>query len=195
MREFEDVNEPRAVEVDRVCGDCRLCCRVLKVDDKTIGFDKPQGRWCEHAGPGGCAIYDRRPEVCAKFHCAWLRGAFDEDLDRPDRVHLVVALEMSIGDELLDRDGRVVARDLPVWCVYESWPGCSSKPRARRVLELLERMTVRTRADPDKAGGPYPIAIIPSATAVRRIKLPGARRYVPCLRPGESLDVAVRGRS
>ena len=185
--------DDQPVEVNRACGDCRLCCRVLRVEDKAIGFDKPQGRWCEHACETGCGIYDRRPKVCESFYCAWLRGAFDE-LDRPDRVHLVVALEMSVGDELLDRDGRVVARDLPVWCVYESWPGCSRKPRARKVLELLERMTVRTVAQPERMGGPYPICIIPSATAVRRIKLPGASRYVPCLRPGESLDVAVRSR-
>lgn len=192
MNEMKIDEVPRPAP-DRVCGDCRLCCRVLKVDEKASGFEKPQGRWCEHAGPGGCAIYDRRPKPCVTFLCAWLNGAFG-DLDRPNLVHLVVALEMSVGDELLDRDGRVVARDLPVWCVYEAWPGCASKPRAQRVLELLERMTVRSRAEPDKVGGPYPICIIPSATAVRRIKLPGAPRYVPCLRPGESLDVAVRSR-
>lgn len=175
-----------AAKPDRACGDCRLCCRLLRVEDPEIGFDKPQGRWCEYAYDGGCGIYPDRPSPCRTFRCAWYGGAFD-DRDRPDRVHLVVALEMSVGDELKDANGNVVARDLPVWCVYESWPGVSAKPRGRAVLALLERMTVRTRADPERMGGPFPLCLIPSPTGMRRMKLPGSGRWIPCLRPGETM--------
>lgn len=180
--------------IERSCGDCRLCCRLLRVESHDEGFDKPQGRWCEHAGDGGCAIYPDRPKPCRTFRCAWYSGAFDER-DRPDRVHLVVALEMGIGDELKDANGKVVARNLPVWCVYEAWPGVAAKPRGRAVLALLERMTVRTRSDPEREGGPFPICLIPSATGMRRMKFPGSSRWIPCLRPGETMSTSTAERS
>ena len=46
---------------------------------------------------------------------------------------------------------------------------------------------VVNRDDPNEWAGPFPVCIIPSATGTRTIKLPGQRRYVPCLREGEDV--------
>ena len=174
----------KAPATDRKCGDCRLCCRVMRVESIPEKFDKPQGEWCEHAFNGGCRIHAALPKSCATFRCAWLAGALG-GRERPDRVQLVVALEHSVGDELKDANGRVIARGLPVWCVYEAWPGVSLRPRGRKVIDQLEKLRVKFRDDPDDWTGPYPVCVIPSATGLRRIKMPGMERYVPCLREGE----------
>lgn len=56
----------------RECGTCRLCCKVLAVQE----IDKPRGSWCQHSTkpsePGGCAIYATRPGQCRGFQCLWL---------------------------------------------------------------------------------------------------------------------------
>ncbi len=179
--EIEEVEGP----TDRSCGDCRLCCKLLLVEAPDEDFLKPQGKWCEHACDSGCGIYDRKPKPCAKFVCAWLNGAFSER-DRPDRSHLVVCLEDGIGDDLRDGNGKVIASDVPVWSVYEAWAGVAQKPRAQQILSELERMTVRKRAAPDQWLGPFPICLIPSATGLRRMKMAGSTRWIPCLRPHES---------
>ena len=57
----------------RTCGDCSLCCKVMKVDE----FDKPPGVWCRHCAPGrgGCTIHESRPSVCRNYYCGWLMSA------------------------------------------------------------------------------------------------------------------------
>lgn len=168
----------------RTCGDCRLCCRVMRVTSEPENFVKEQGTWCQHAHFGGCRIYDKRPIPCVSFQCAWLNGAFGERA-RPDRIHMVVALEQSVGDKVTDANGKVILKDMPVWCVYESWPGVSKQPKGRALLAELEQMIVVKADDPNEWAGPFPVCIIPSATGTRTMKLPGQKRYVPCLREGE----------
>lgn len=72
----------------RSCGDCSLCCKLLRV----VELDKPEGRWCRHRAPGaGCGVYADRPPSCRFFQCFWLIDeAFPDDL-RPDRCHAFVA--------------------------------------------------------------------------------------------------------
>jgi hypothetical protein len=57
----------------RPCGDCRLCCKLVGIDE----LQKPPGRWCEHCNPKdgpGCRIYENRPRECATFKCAYTEG-------------------------------------------------------------------------------------------------------------------------
>ena len=73
----------------RRCGECSLCCTVLRVDE----LGKPAGIPCAklraaHAG-GGCGIHPTRPGICRAYRCAWLEGRF-RDEDRPDRLGAVV---------------------------------------------------------------------------------------------------------
>lgn len=169
----------------RTCGSCTLCCKLLAVGAPGEDFAKPQGVWCEHvcADKRGCSIYATRPKSCAHFDCVWLRGCFQEE-DRPDRSRVVVSLEQSIGDKITDRDGNTVLHDMPVWCVYEREPGAASGKRGRAIVEQLAGMQVRHK-EGGPLVGPFPVAIIPSARHLRRMRLPGADHFVPCYRPGE----------
>ncbi len=72
---------------DRSCGDCSLCCTVLRVDD----LQKLGGVSCLHqneSGPG-CSIHARRPEICRGYRCLWLQGGLPEE-SRPDRLGAVL---------------------------------------------------------------------------------------------------------
>jgi hypothetical protein len=81
----------------RSCGDCSLCCKLVRVD----AFAKPQGIWCAHCAPGGerCRIYDQRPAECRDFYCAWLASPTLGEEWRPNRCKLVLRVEA---------DGRMI---------------------------------------------------------------------------------------
>ena len=79
--------EPSGAE--RECGECSLCCTLLRVD----ALKKLGGVDCVHqdvAGPG-CAIHATRPGICRRYACLWRRGSLDEG-DRPDRLGAVLDL-------------------------------------------------------------------------------------------------------
>lgn len=84
-------------DTGRTCGDCDLCCTVLRVDE----LEKPARVPCDklRAAPeSGCSIYGTRPRICRSYKCAWLLGSFGDD-DRPDRLGAVLDLEFR-GDRL-----------------------------------------------------------------------------------------------
>jgi len=76
---------------ERICGECSLCCTVLRVD----ALAKLGGTPCRHQQSGnpagGCGIHTRRPEICRGYRCLWLSGSL-EDGDRPDRLGAVLSL-------------------------------------------------------------------------------------------------------
>jgi len=76
--------------MDRQCGGCTLCCKLLPVKD--IG--KKGGERCQHQRTGkGCAVHDKLARVspsCVLWSCRWLAGADTGDLRRPDRSHYVI---------------------------------------------------------------------------------------------------------
>ncbi|MFS0772039.1 YkgJ family cysteine cluster protein [Sphingomonas sp. 1P08PE] len=74
----------------RSCGDCTVCCTVLKVDAPE--FRKPAGTPCTHLGAAGCRIHAVRPRICRTWFCAWRRVARLPDDARPDRSGLLVSL-------------------------------------------------------------------------------------------------------
>jgi hypothetical protein len=81
----------------RTCGDCSLCCKLVRVD----AFDKEAGTWCSHCAPGrGCKVYDSRPAECRDFHCAWMVSPTLGEEWRPSRCKLVLRVES---------DGRLIA--------------------------------------------------------------------------------------
>lgn len=82
----------------RTCGDCTLCCKVMGV----AALEKPGGVWCRHRVPGGCGIYQDRPDACRAFECVWL---MDEEMPRKFRPDLTKVV--------LDQDAqglRLIAR-------------------------------------------------------------------------------------
>jgi len=78
------------VLADRACGDCTICCTVLKVD--TPDFKKAAGTPCAHLASHGCGIHAVRPHICQTWFCAWRRVAGLPDETRPDRSGLLVSL-------------------------------------------------------------------------------------------------------
>ncbi|MDJ0787247.1 MAG: hypothetical protein QNK05_10610 [Myxococcota bacterium] len=95
-REFQAVLRPRDaraapedVASDRACGECTLCCRVLRVDE----LRKLGGTPCPElsSDPPGCGIHATRPSICRRYRCLWLQGGLEED-ERPDALGAVVDL-------------------------------------------------------------------------------------------------------
>ena len=81
-----------ATDPPRTCGDCSLCCTVLRVDPlrKLGGID------CVHQQPSApcCQIHPKRPPICRAYSCLWLGGALDEE-DRPDKLGAVLDIVSS----------------------------------------------------------------------------------------------------
>lgn len=54
----------------RKCGECRVCCTVLPIEE----ISKPIGTVCPHYCDG-CKIHNTKPQVCADFNCAYLEAS------------------------------------------------------------------------------------------------------------------------
>ncbi len=69
------------------CGDCSLCCKILRINV----LEKPAGLWCRHfAKNAGCRIHSASPHECQRFQCYWtISEALGEEW-RPDRSKLVI---------------------------------------------------------------------------------------------------------
>lgn len=104
---------------ENICGDCRLCCKVMTVE----AIDKPQGKWCAHCNvsdkaAGGCKIYETRPQGCRVFNCLYVEMAQRGDPMpielRPDRTRVVIVptgerMAMHVDEGMPDawRKGRI----------------------------------------------------------------------------------------
>jgi hypothetical protein len=78
----------------RACGECTLCCTVLRVDE----LGKLGGAPCRHlrSQGSGCSIHPTRPRICRAYRCLWLRGSLLEG-DRPDRLGALLDLREAGG--------------------------------------------------------------------------------------------------
>jgi len=56
-------------QLERQCGGCQVCCVVFELHDPDAG--KAAGEPCRNLCPQGCAIYERRPQVCRDWLCVW----------------------------------------------------------------------------------------------------------------------------
>jgi uncharacterized cysteine cluster protein YcgN (CxxCxxCC family) len=62
-----------AMRGNRSCDGCSMCCKLPEITEPEL--TKPLGKWCTHCSPAssrGCKIYDRRPAICASYHCGFL---------------------------------------------------------------------------------------------------------------------------
>lgn len=122
-REFKPVLRPSDASPEvvpaRSCGECTLCCTVLRVD----ALKKLGGVACTHlhSETGGCGIYQERPRICRSYRCLWLQGGLDEE-DRPDRIGAVLDLVTEAGVP------RLAVRELTSGSANEN-------PRLRAIIE------------------------------------------------------------
>lgn len=73
------------MSAERECGACRECCIVLEVE----AMQKPADVPCRHLCAKGCGIYQRRPDACSGFTCAWREGQLGRR-DQPSNTHMVI---------------------------------------------------------------------------------------------------------
>jgi hypothetical protein len=127
-------------EPGRSCGDCTLCCTVLRVDE----LRKLGGVSCAALGARGCTIYERRPHICRAYRCLWLQGNLDAE-DRPDRLGAVLDLVHEGGGALL--------------AIREAVPGATDvNPRLAAIAaRYREAMPVRVTRAEDALRGDAPV--------------------------------------
>lgn len=95
---------------DRDCGDCTICCDVLRID--TPDLQKPAGTPCSHLGARGCTIHAVRPEICRAWFCGWRRVEAMPDSARPDRSGLLVSLDFVREPRNIFEGASIVVRSL-----------------------------------------------------------------------------------
>lgn len=82
---------PLRVVPGRSCGDCTMCCKLLKIEV----LDKPRGTWCQHCKPGkGCLIYASRPSECQDFLCGYMNTPQLGEEWKPVHSKIVLAADM-----------------------------------------------------------------------------------------------------
>ena len=112
----------------RECGTCTACCTVLAVAE----LNKPM-RWaCDHVTCAGCGIYEKRPQACRDFDCAWLRGVLpfhgelqDDESLRPDKLGVLFDFFYSTAN----CKSRFVA--------FELWRGAFNQAPAAAILNQI----------------------------------------------------------
>jgi hypothetical protein len=128
-----EIHDPPKPKPERTCGSCRLCCKLLSVNEEghkpnsnmEYEFHKPAFKWCKKACDKGCSIYGTEdfPWTCRTFSCAWLEGMGDESL-KPNKCGMVVSLE---GDD----KGKMLA------VVWEDRPGLHISPLGKKLEQVL----------------------------------------------------------
>lgn len=125
--------------MQRECGDCQLCCKLLPVHENLPGkdeFHKGAGERCKHQRHHkGCQVYlsYKMPVACRMWNCRWLVNDDAEELSRPDRSHYVIDMVpdyVTAVDEDLNIDIPVVQ----VW-VDPDYPDAHKDPALRRWME------------------------------------------------------------
>jgi Fe-S-cluster containining protein len=140
--------------MERRCGDCSLCCTVLRVDAPKL--KKLGGVNCLHQDVGGpgCAIHATRPQICRAYRCLWLGGGLEE-AERPDLLGAVLDVVS---------DGATVRLE-----IREAVPGSFDDSERLQAIGERYRVSMPVRIsdvgdvlDPDR---PY------------RVLLPGGEEY------------------
>lgn len=150
-RQLEEVVRQARAE-ERECGDCRLCCKVLKIEEGPEVITE-RGKWCQHASGSGCQLHaEGQPPVCARFLCAW-RGGFLEDAERPDRLRAVPILQ----------DGP------PLGAVIV-WHTAGDPELTKKALAASQRML---DGRDDALVDPLPQMVCPSGDRISLLVLPG----------------------
>lgn len=142
-------------DAKRSCGECDLCCTVLRVDE----LGKLGGRCCEHqrGGGKGCGIYENRPNICRSYRCLWLKGGLEAS-DRPDQIGAVIDLCVGEGPAYLGirqlHEGRFEASS-----------------RLQEIAELFrETIPVRITRSDDATNDSRPYRVLHAGGVERRIE-------------------------
>jgi len=72
------------------CGECKLCCKLLGIEE----ISKPIDTWCPMVCATGCKVYDIKPPSCSDYQCLWLESQgsdmpFPLEM-RPDKSGVII---------------------------------------------------------------------------------------------------------
>jgi len=74
----------------RECGDCTICCTWLI--GESYGHSFGCGKSCKFLDGNKCGIYEKRPDVCKKYQCAWSQHLIPYEM-RPDKCGIIISVE------------------------------------------------------------------------------------------------------
>lgn len=117
--------------MQRRCGSCTLCCKLLPVRE----LNKGAGERCKFQRHTGCAIYARKPPACGLWSCMWLVGTDMGDVPRPDRAHYVID---PMPDYIVIRDNATgEGEKVPIIQIWmdPKFPDAHRDPALRAYLE------------------------------------------------------------
>jgi hypothetical protein len=122
--------------MQRQCGDCQLCCKLLPVADAVL--TKAAGSRCHHqAHHVGCRVYGgaAMPSSCRLWNCAWLVDDDAAGLRRPDRSHYVI--DVSPDFVTLQPNDGGPASQMPVLQIWidPNHPDAHRDPALRDMLD------------------------------------------------------------
>jgi hypothetical protein len=141
--------------MNRKCGDCTLCCRLVPVAE----LHKKGGERCKHQRFNGCAIYASRPVSCRAWSCRWLVDEDCAELRRPDRSHYVVDVMPDF--VVCEQDGKEFTIPVvQIWC-DPKYPHAHRDPALRAYLRKLWKdkgMIALVRFDDDTGLSLLPLA-------------------------------------
>jgi hypothetical protein len=141
--------------MNRRCGDCTLCCRLLPIPT----LDKPANQRCTHQGRRGCEVYHKPgfPAECGVWSCRWLVDEETEGLRRPDRSGYVVDIMPDLV-RCQSGDNEFEAVAVQVWC-DPSRPDAWRDPALLRYIEVIA--SKRQEIALVRFGSAKAIAVIP----------------------------------
>ncbi|HEY5409666.1 MAG TPA: YkgJ family cysteine cluster protein [Caulobacteraceae bacterium] len=129
-----------ALPMAKPCGDCSLCCKILRINV----LEKPAGSWCHHFAKGqGCSIHASSPAACRSFQCYWtLSDALGDDW-RPDRSKLVIWSNVE-GRLIVDVDPAFpnAWRLQPYYSQLKAWANRDRPAPMEILVRIKERMLV-----------------------------------------------------
>lgn len=115
----------------RACGCCTACCTVPAIEP----LAKPADTACVHCTGLGCSIYEKRPQPCRSFFCAWRRMKELPENLRPDKCGVVLMPEYDPHQ----------ANPFDRLCIVARWidtPPDLEAPVAQKLLKLFRKMMI-----------------------------------------------------
>jgi hypothetical protein len=135
--------------MERICGDCTLCCSLLPV----VALDKKAGERCINQRGRGCKVHQKQgfPIECGLWNCRWLVDETTSKLLRPDISHYVIDISPDFVTAQ-DKGREVKVPVIQVW-IDPRYPEAHRDPNLREWLRQHEPqclMLVRSNAEEAK---------------------------------------------
>jgi hypothetical protein len=131
----------------RSCGNCTLCCKLLKITET----EKPQGLWCKQCTVGaGCKIYSSKPSECTNFYCEYLLNPELDERWKPSSSKIIITLGLN-GNRIeahVDQSRPDAWRQEAYYSAFKHWARMAA-PHRGQVIVCVGRRTYMILPDRD----------------------------------------------